>query len=136
MLEFVIHNIFGFFYEHAFQQTVVIPMCTNCAPFPVDLLLYPYGTDFIQGLLKKKQQPVRFLYIPVDDVFSLNNCKFGYFVDHIYPIEFEIKDTTYADRSVAYLDIHLDIDSEGRIRTNLHDKDYLHVSNVNFQLYM
>ena len=98
------------------------------------VLLYPYVKDFIQGLLKKKQKPVRFLYI--DDVFSLNNCKFGYFVDHIYPIEFEIKDTTYTDRSVAYLDIHLDIDSEGRIRTNLHDKDHLHFSNVNFQLYM
>ena len=134
MLEFVIHNIFVIFDEHAFQQTVVIPMCTNCAPFPVDLILYPYGTDSIQGLLNKKKQPVRFLYI--DDVFSLHNCKFCYFVDHIYPIEFEIKDTTYTDRSVAYLDIHLDIDSEGRIRTNLHDKDHFHFSNVNFQFYM
>ena len=37
---------------------------------------------------------------------SLNNCKFGYFVDHIYPIEFEIKDTTYTDMSVSYLEIH------------------------------
>jgi len=134
MLEFVIDHIFVIFDEHAFQQTVVIPMCTNCAPFLVDLLLYPYETDFIQGLLKKKQKPVRFLYI--DDVFSLNNCKFGYFVDHIYPIEFEIKDTTDTDRSVSYLDIHLDIDSEVRIRTNLHDKDHFNFSNVNFQFYM
>jgi hypothetical protein len=68
--------------------------------------------------------------------FSLNNCKFHYFVDHSYPTEFEIKDTTYTDRSVAYLDIHLDIDSEGRKRTNLHDKDHLNFSNVNFQFYM
>jgi hypothetical protein len=59
----------------------------------------------MKSVSEKKQKPVRFLYI--DDVFSLNNCKFGYFVDHIYLIEFEIKDTTYTDRSVAYLDIHL-----------------------------
>jgi len=30
----------------------------------------------------------------IDDVLSLNNYKFGDFVDHIYPIELEIKDTT------------------------------------------
>jgi hypothetical protein len=35
MLKFVIHNIFVIFDEHAFQQTVVIPMCTNCAPLSV-----------------------------------------------------------------------------------------------------
>ena len=33
---------------------------------------------------------VTFRYI--DDVLSLNNCKFGDFVDRIYPIEIEIKD--------------------------------------------
>ena len=81
MLEFVIEIIIVIFDEHAFQQTVGIPMCTNCAPFLVDLLLYPYETDFIQGLLKKKQKPVRFLYL--DEVISLNNCKLGYFADHI-----------------------------------------------------
>ena len=30
----------------------------------------------------------------IDDVLSLNNCKFGDLVDRIYPIELEIKDTT------------------------------------------
>jgi hypothetical protein len=44
------------------------------------------------------------------------------FVDRIYPIELEIKDTTYTDRSASYLDLHLGIDSEGRLRTNLYDK--------------
>jgi hypothetical protein len=33
------------------------------------------------------------------------------FVDRIYPIELEIKDTTYTDRSASYLDLHLEIDS-------------------------
>jgi hypothetical protein len=31
----------------------------------------------------------------IDDVLSLNNSKFGDFVDRIYPIELETKDTRY-----------------------------------------
>jgi hypothetical protein len=46
-----------------------------------------------------------------DDVLSLNNC-----VDRIYSIEPEIKDTTDTDRYISYLDLHLEIDSEGRLR--------------------
>jgi hypothetical protein len=44
----------------------------------------------------------------------LNNSRFGDFVDRIYPIELEIKDTTDTDRSASYLYLHLEIDSEGR----------------------
>jgi hypothetical protein len=55
---------------------------------------------------------VKYRYI--DDVLSLNNSRFGDFVDRIYRIELEIKDTTDTDRSASYLDLHLEIDSEGR----------------------
>ena len=51
-----------------------------------------------------------------DDVFSLNDSNFGGFVDRIYPIELEIKDTTDTDRSASYLGLHLEIDSEGRFK--------------------
>jgi hypothetical protein len=44
----------------------------------------------------------------MDDVLSLNNSRFGDFVDRIYPIELEIKDTTDTDRSVSYPDLHFD----------------------------
>ena len=45
------------------------------------------------------------------------------YVDHIYAIELEIKDTTYTDRSLAsYLDLYLEIDSEGRLITKLYEK--------------
>ena len=54
----------------------------------------------------------------IDDVLSLNNTRFGDFLDCIYPIELEIKDTTDRDMSASYLDIHLEIDSEGRLRTS------------------
>jgi hypothetical protein len=34
------------------------------------------------------------------------------YVIHIYPIELEIKDTTDTVRSVSYLDLNIEIDSE------------------------
>jgi hypothetical protein len=43
-------------------------------------------------------------------------------VDRIYPLELERKDITDTDRSASYLDPHLDIDSEGRLRTKLYDQ--------------
>jgi hypothetical protein len=43
-------------------------------------------------------------------------------IESIYPIELEIKDSTDTDRSASYLDLHLEIDSEGRLTTKLYDK--------------
>ena len=63
-----------------------------------------------------------------DDVLSLNN-----YVDRIYPIEPEIKDTTDTDRSASYLPLHLEIDREGRFRTKFSDKkDDFNFPIVNF----
>ena len=53
---FLIDNIFAMFGGRVFQQTVGIPMGTNCAPLLADLFLYSYEADFIQGLLKKKRE--------------------------------------------------------------------------------
>ena len=39
----------------------------------------------------------------IDDMLSLNNSRFGDFVDRIYPIELKIKDTTVTDRSAYTL---------------------------------
>ena len=91
MLEFLIDNIFVIFGGRVFQQTVSIPMGTNCAPLLADLFLYSYEADFIQALLKKNENKLawsfNFMFRYIDDVLSLNN-----FVDRIYPIEPEIKD--------------------------------------------
>ena len=56
MLYFAIDNIFVLFDGRVFQQTVGIPMGTNCAPLLVDLFCYSYEADSIQGLLKKKEK--------------------------------------------------------------------------------
>jgi hypothetical protein len=42
MLEFLIDNIYVIFGGLVFQQTVCIPMGTNCAPLLADLFLYSY----------------------------------------------------------------------------------------------
>jgi hypothetical protein len=72
---------------------------------------------------------LNFTFRYIDDVLSLNNSRFCDFVDRIYPIELEIKDTTDTDRSASYLDIHLEIE----LRTKLYDKrDDLNLPIVNF----
>jgi hypothetical protein len=123
MLEFLIDNIFVIFGGHVFQQAVDIPMGTNCVPLLANLLLYSYEADFIQGLLKKNEKKLarscNFTFHYIDDVLSLNNSRFSDLVDRIYPIELEIKDTTDTDRSASYLDLHLEIDSDGRLRTKV-----------------
>ena len=51
---------------------------------------------------------------------DLNNSKLDNLL--IYPIELEIKDTTDTARSDSYLDILIELDNEGRVRTRLFDK--------------
>jgi hypothetical protein len=91
----------------------------------------------MQNLLKKNGKKLarsfNFTLRYIDDVLSLNNSRFGDFVDRIYPIEFEVKNTTYTDTSASYLDLHLEIDSEGRLRTKPYDKrDDFNFPIVNF----
>ena len=90
-------------------------MGTKCVPLLIDLFLYSYEVDFTQRILKKNEKKLNrsfnFTFRYIDDVLSLNNCRFGDFVDRIYPIKLEIKDTTDTDRSASYLDLQLEIDS-------------------------
>ena len=78
MLEFLIDNIFVMLLGGLFsQQTVGIPMYTNCAPLLADLFLYSYESDCIQGLLMKNEKRLtrsfNFTFCYIDDVLSLNN---------------------------------------------------------------
>ena len=98
-------------------------------PLLADYFLYSYETDFMQGLLKKNEKKIarsfNFMFRYTDAVPSLNNSKFGDFFDNIYPIELEINDTTDKNRSALYrylLLLLLELDSQGRFRTKLHDK--------------
>ena len=96
MLELLIDNIV-IFGGRVFKQTVGISIGTNSAPLLADLFCYSYEADFIQGLLKKNENKLtrsfNFTFRYIDDVLSLNDSRFGDFVDRIYPIELQIKDT-------------------------------------------
>jgi len=75
------------------------------------------------------------------NILSLNtmykkcNSKFCDFVDHIYPIEFEINDIIDATRSASYLDIHMY--SECRLKAKFYDKrEVFNLPIGNFSIYM
>ena len=54
-------------------------------------------------------------------------------VDHIFSVELEIKDTTDATRPASYLVLHLEIDSEVRLKQIVYDKrDGFNFPIVNF----
>ena len=95
MLDFLIDNIFVQFCGQVFQQKIDIPMGTNCAVLLAHLFIHGYETDFLQGLFKNKDLKKKlaqkfyssFRYI--DDVMSLNNIRFGDYLNRIYPMILE-----------------------------------------------
>ena len=128
MLNLLIDNIFVKFGGQVFQQSVGIPMGTNCAPLLADLFLYSYEAEFVQNFIKNGQkklaQSFNFTFRYIDDVLSLSNPKFGDYVHLIYPSELEIKDTTESLHSASYLDLYLEIDKNRNLCTRLYDKRY------------
>ena len=101
-------------------------MGKNCAPLLADLFLYSYEAEFIQTLIKSGKRHLSksfcFTYRYIDDVLSINNPKFGNYIDDIYPAELEIKDTTDADHRASYLDLDLSYDRDKRLQVKLYDK--------------
>ena len=139
MLEFLVDNFLWVFAGKVFQQTVGIPMGTNCAPLLADLFLYSYEADFIQSLLStgKKQLASRFnlTYRYIDDVLSINNPEFKNYLGQMYPAELVIKDTTESITSASHLDLLLPIGRDGQLHTSIYDKrdDFnFHITNFPF----
>ena len=137
MFGFLVDNIYVVFGDQVFQQTVGIPMGTNCAPLLEDLFLHSYEAEFVQKLLwdnnKKLVVSFNHSFRYIDDVLSINNHIFHNYVHLIYLDELDIKDTTESDKSASYLDILLNIDYNGRLTTSLYDKrDDFDFAIVNF----
>ena len=137
MINFLVDNIYVEFGGQVFQQTVGIPMGTNCAPLLADLFLYTYESEFIQTMqksgAKNRCTSFNFTFRYIDDVLSLNNPKFGDYIDVIYPKELEIKDTTDSANFSNYLDLRLEILDNNNLSTSLYDKrDDFNFSIVNF----
>ena len=137
MINFLVDNIYVEFGGKIFQQTIGIPMGTNCAPLLADLFLFSYEAEFVEELVKSGHRDLakafNFTFRYIDDVLSLNNKKFIDYVHRIYPSELEIKDTTDSSTSAAYLDIFLRRNQQGQLFTKLYDKrDDFNFPIVNF----
>jgi hypothetical protein len=132
MPELLIDNIFVIFGGRVFQDSWHIYGCKLCSSSHRLVPLFVRGrlhTGLLNNNKKKLVRSFNFTFRYIDDVLSLNNSRFGDFVDRIYHIELEIKETTNTDRFASYLEI----DSEGRLRTKLYNKrDDFNFPIVNF----
>ena len=124
MLEYLIDNIFVEFGGRIFQQTIGIPMDTNCYHY----LPICFYTRMGRSLYKVSSKQARYTshnnsvtYRYIDDVLSLKTTKFAEYLEFIYPRELEIKETTETAASSSYLDCYLYIDN-GKLTTRLYDK--------------
>ena len=80
--------------SNSIQQTVSIRVSVNLAPLLAKMFFYYCKADFMQGPQKMKLVLFFNFTFCYDYCISLNNSKLGDFVDRLYPIELEIKDTT------------------------------------------
>jgi hypothetical protein len=74
-----------------------------------------YEVGIMQGLQRSRSH--NFIIHNIADVFSLNNSKFYDYAHCNYLTEREINDATYIVISTSYIDLHIDIDSKGWLRT-------------------
>ena len=128
MLELLIDSICVMFGGHVFQQIVSILMGTNCltvTPSRRLVILFVRGR-FLTGVSKKNEKKLPY----IDGVLSLNNSTFGDFVDRIYHIELEIKDTTDTVKSSSYLDLQLEIGSDAQLKRNFTTKESILISTL------
>ena len=88
-------NIYVQFYDMVYQQIVMIPMGTNCAPLIANLFLYCYERDFMLNFHKFKRFDLidKFKDTPryLDDIFTIENPAFA---EHITDIHFCISKRT------------------------------------------
>ena len=60
MVEFLIENIYVEYGGRVYQQTVGIPMGTNCAPLVADMFLYSYEADFENIYKRVVQETIKY----------------------------------------------------------------------------
>jgi hypothetical protein len=116
-----------------FQQSVGIPLDTNCALLLADLFLYLYEAEFNKDFNMGRKKLFFWPSIPYfhkSTMFLSSTCnQFHSYIDSIYPKKLEIKDTTKCSISV----ISLELNTNGKIKAQLYDKrDYFNFPIVNF----
>jgi hypothetical protein len=100
----------------------------NCVSILASIFLYSYKTDLKHGILNEAK---RSLPDPLISSFVSD------YLHRIYLIELQIRDATYTIRSALYVDTHLEIDSEDRLRRKPYDKtDDFNLPIIIFPLYV
>ena len=135
MFNFLIDNIYIQIGSAVYQQTIGIPMGTDCAPLVTDLFLFSYEFEFMKSLIRtdlsvaaKFNNTCRY----INDLLTLNNPDFQACIGQIYPPELELKKTTESHDSCSYLDLNINI-LNGKFYNDLCDKrDTFSFSIVNF----
>ena len=81
MIEFLVDNIYVRFGGQLFQQTVGIPIRTNCAPLLADLFLYSSLRRAKESFLESSISHI----VTLVTLISFNNNRFKEFISDIYP---------------------------------------------------
>ena len=124
-LHYLLDNIFITFGSKLYRQIVGIPMCTNCAPFVVDLFLFCYERDFMLSLSDINQTDIieafnstsRYL----DDLLNIDNPYFEQRVGQIYPTELQLNKANSSDTEAPFLDLNISI-TNGIVSSKIYDK--------------
>ena len=83
MLEFLVDNIFVVVVDNVFQQTVGIPMGTECAPFLADIFVYWYEAEFIQSLLSTRKKHLASWFNLTYNFSTLVGCRYTVYIRRI-----------------------------------------------------
>ena len=117
----------------------LISMGTNWTHLIADIFLCSYETELIVSTINGTETACRFTkyitYRYIDDGLSINN---PYFENrpgqmYMYPLELEIKDTTYSNTSASHLGLLLSFGMASQIHTSIYDKrDHFnfHITNL------
>ena len=121
-----------------YRQIIGIPMCTNCAPFVADLVLFCYERDFM-SLFRAiiKQMLWKRLTLPqynLDALLNINNPYFAQMVSLIYPTELQLNIANPSDTEAPFLDLDMSITS-GIVSTIYDKRDDFNFEIVSFPFF-
>ena len=116
-IKFVISEVFVVFGGLAFKQVRGIPMGGNCSPMLADLFLCHCEFVFMKSLVSNKKFGLARLMSCttryIDDICLFNYKHFDTLVTKIYPADLKAERNGTDNTSVEYLDVKLNICSDG-----------------------
>ena len=101
-------------------------MGSDPAPFFANLFLHHYESEWLNLIKNQEYQRARkfsnaFRFI--DDLIIINDSnEFLNSYKEIYPEELQLKKENNHEKEATFLDLHINIDTSGKIKTKLYDK--------------